>query len=177
MGKGIQPHVIGFAISIVAGYFVNHIKLDNLFNIPIYFYKGMLIFIGIIFFYQILLFLKYLIVSNRDSKQLDYYNFNGFSNYYEEMEGYWYQYADLGWEVAYNVRRRKVEEVSSAFCSKDDCKTQLNIRRTFLGRYLYKCPRCFTEIKKDESPSTFRNKLEKIADAELKKAHKKDRNS
>jgi len=172
-----HSHIIGFAISIVAGYFCNNIKLDNLFNIPVYFYKGMLIFIGIIFTYQIFLFLKYLIVSNRDSKQLDYYNFNGFNNHYEEMAGYWYEYADFGWEIAYNIRRRKVEEVSSAFCSKDNCKTKLNIRRTFWGRYLYKCPRCFTEIKKDESVSTFRNMLEKIADAELKRTHKNDKNS
>ena len=41
-----------------------------------------------------------------------------------------------------------------------------------LVMYLLLCVlRCSNEIKKAESLSTFRNQLEKIADAELKKRH------
>ena len=169
MSEGTKKTIefaIAFAISVAASYFTIYVKLNNVFLWPSYVYNALIVFVGVLLLIFLFLFMKFLVVKHRDSKQE--FVFTGFFPTRKPRGGYLeekWEVNGFGWKVGFNLETQEIFGISGPYCSDKECQTELNIRKTYWGRYKYKCPGCLTEWKKKESGSTMKNNVEKISKA------------
>lgn len=175
MSEGTKK-IIGFAgafaSSVAGSYFTIYVKLNNVFLWPSYVYNALIIFVGVLFLILLFLFMKFLVVNHRDSKQE--FSFKGFFPTRKPRGGHLeekWEVNGFGWKVGFNLETQEIFEVSGPFCLDKECQTELNVRKTYWGRYEYKCPGCLSKWKKAEKVSTMQNDVERISKAKHAREH------
>ena len=165
--KEFRGHVISMAISIAAGYFTAQVKINELFSLPSYAYTSLLILIGIVILYRILAFIRFTIVSYRDSKQEEYMAMPFFISS-EEVNLYRTQpemYDGLEWLIETQRYDGNLNDITGPFCPKDH--TKMISRKTFFGRYEYECPTCLLKVRKDYDSYTLESRLRRVTEAKI----------
>lgn len=153
-------HVFAFASSVTAGYFTVYIKIHEIFSLPPYVYTGLLIFVGILIFFQMFFSFRFLKIKSQDSKQ--YAN-----NFYETEQRYGkvvaqeWTFRGFEWRTLINLRHKKLNQIAGPYCSKGECGAELECRKTFWGKYYFECPACDFEEVKEESKETLQSAFAK----------------
>lgn len=173
--KKLIEYAIGFALSIAGGYFVIYVQLNDLLSWPSYVTNMLSIFIGVLLLIFFLSFVRFLIVSYQDSKQIPYPSVSVVGRRNSKFR-YWteqWQFGDFMWEVEYNIDLEKVYEVRGPYCPKEECRTELNVRKTYFGRHKYTCPACSFKQTVNENAYTLESNLEKVSKAKFDKQNGK----
>ena len=168
--KEFRGHVISMGISIAAGYFTAQVQLNQLFSLPSYAYTSISLLVGVIILHRILAFTRFVIVNYRDSKQAVFPPFF-FASGRKPME-YIIEKWDFGgfkWEIEYDRRDGKIHQTSGPYCPKEECQTELNVRKTYFGRHEYKCPGCSFKKIIAANSYTIESDLEKVSKAQFDK--------
>lgn len=173
--KKFIEYAIGFAISVAASYFVLYVQANNVFAWPTYVYNTLTIFVGVLLVIFLFLFGKFLIENYRDSKQTPYPSiaFFGGSRSPGRYVTHKWNFDGLLWKVEYEVDRGKVYEIYGPYCPKEECETELNVKRTSFGRHKYDCPACSFRRTMTKNSYTVESDLEKVSQAQLEKKYRK----
>ena len=168
--KEFRGHVIAMGISVAAGYFTAQVQLNELFSLPSYAYTSLSIFVGILILHRILAFIRFAIVSYRDSKQAVFppFFFVGGRKPMEYIIEKW-DFDGFKWEIEYDRRDGKIHQTTGPFCPKEECQTELNVKKTYFGRHKYECPGCAFKKVQTANSYTMESNLEKVSKARFDK--------
>lgn len=172
--KKFIEYSIGFAVSVAASYFVIYVQINDLFAWPTYVYNTLIVFIGVLLVIFLFSFAKFLIVNYRDSKQTPYPSiavFGGRRSPDRYVTHDWI-FDGLLWKVEYAIQRGKVYEISGPYCPKEECETELNVKKTSFGRHKYDCPACSFKRTMTKNSYTVESNLEKVSQAKLEREYR-----
>lgn len=167
--KEFRGHVISMGISIAAGYFTAQVQLNELFSLPSYAYTSLSIFVGILILHRIFAFVRFAIVSYRDSKQIGHPSFYIPSGRPMQSIIEDWDFDGFKWKVEYDQWEGKLYQTYGPYCPKEECRTELNVRRTYFGRHEFECPACSFKKVQTADSYTMESNLEKVSKAQFDK--------
>lgn len=173
--KEFRGHVIAMGISIAAGYFTAQVQLNELFSFPSYVYTSIWLFVGVLILHRVFAFIRFIIVNYRDSKQKPFPSINFYGSRRPQGQYMIEQWMFDGfiWKVEFNVSKQQLYETYGPYCPKEECHTELNVRRTYFGRHKYECPACSFKKTVTANAHTLESNLEKVSKAKFAKKNEK----
>lgn len=167
--KEFKGHVISMGISIAAGYFTAQVQLNELFSLPSYAYTSLSIFVGILILHRVLAFIRFAIVSYRDSQQTAHPSFFFASERPVESIIEKWDFDGFKWEVKYDQWEGRIYQTYGPYCPKEECQTELNVKKTYFGKHKFECPACYFKRVQTANSYTMESNLEKVSKARFDK--------
>lgn len=163
--KKIGEHAIGFALSVAASYFVIFVQMNDIFSWPPYVYFTLSVFVAVLFVVYFLFLLRFVLVNYRDSKQAHYIAMPPESMAKGDYSLESAVYKGLFLKLKINKWTDEMHDVDGVFCPKKECRTELNARKTFFGKYKFECPACSFKITSSYNSYTLKSNFRKVVKA------------
>ncbi|WP_026701703.1 hypothetical protein [Salibacterium aidingense] len=168
----LQILILNIALPIACGYFVNNFRITQLLGIPGYVYTSLLIILFFWTIYGVFSIYRNWVIKVRESKQYNPTSFKG-GFYNAGNPQIYYEYGGFKWIIYIENRDIHVQfshttqysididHVIGPLCPKENCISDLNMVKTYFGKYKFTCPACSFNRTRSKNANTLARDMKK----------------